>query len=191
MQTDADQVVLVDLHDNPLGNQEKLSAHRQGRLHRAFSVLLRNCHGQLLLQRRAPGKYHSGGLWSNTCCSHPRPGEDLLEAGRRRLGEEMGLDVALERAFSFIYRTEFADGLVEYEFDHVLIGQHDGDPDPDPAEAMDWRWESPAVVEQQLHDAPDRFTAWFAPVLCHWLAGSRGHLGRMPVGVIEAPLVGR
>jgi len=174
-----DQVVLVDHHDNPLGSLDKLSAHRQGRLHRAFSVMLRDHHGRFLLQRRALGKYHSGGLWSNTCCSHPRPGEALLAAGRRRLREEMGLDVALQCAFSFVYRTAFEDGLVEYEFDHVLSGHHDGEPRPDPAEAMDWRWESGEVIERQMNDDPGCFTAWFTPVLHHLLAGSRGHLGEM------------
>lgn len=175
--TDTDQVVLVNHRDQPLGELDKLAAHRQGRLHRAFSVILRNSQGELLLQRRAMAKYHSGGLWSNTCCSHPRPGEAVVAAGRRRLHEEMGLDTELDARFSLIYRAEFANGLVEHEYDHVLLGQLDDDPHPDPAEAMDWRWLNPARVQSWVDHRPWEFSVWFPLLLEHLLAEHRGYLG--------------
>ncbi len=135
-----ENVILVDSADNAPGTMEKMEAHRQGALHRAFSIFLFNSRGQLLLQQRAMEKYHSGGLWTNTCCGHPRPGEETLEAGKRRLIEETGIATELDALFSFVYRHEFANGLAEYEYDHVLIGFSDEAPQPDPEEIADYRY---------------------------------------------------
>lgn len=161
----AEHVVLVDEHDQPLGVAEKLDAHRSGALHRAFSVAVLNRRGELLLQRRALGKYHSAGLWSNTCCGHPRPGEDVEAAALRRLGEEMGLDCTLERRGAFTYRAVLDDTLIEHEYDHVLVGTTDDDPSPDPDEAMEWEWASVPALARRVALEPDRYTAWLPLVL--------------------------
>lgn len=174
-------VVVVDEADRVLGRARKLDAHRDGLLHRAFSIFLFNAAGELLLQRRAATKYHSGGLWTNTCCGHPRPGEPLVAAGTRRLTEEMGLRCALEPTFSFLYRTSFADGLMERELDHVLVGRTEGPPRPDPAEADAWRWARPEQVLREMRRKPDRFTYWFRlalPRLAGVAPGTR--LGWLP-----------
>ncbi len=154
-------VVLVDQNDREVGIAPKLLAHRQGDLHRAVSVFIVNGAGEMLLQRRAEGKYHSGGLWSNACCSHPRPGESPSSAASRRLLEEMGISCTLEHAFSFIYRAPLPDGLTEHELDHVFVGVCASDPVPDREEVEDWRWISMPALEQELADQPDRFTIWF------------------------------
>jgi isopentenyl-diphosphate delta-isomerase len=117
--------------------------------------------GRLLLQRRAAHKYHSGGVWTNTCCSHPRPGEPVAAAAARRLSEEMGFECALEPAFGFLYRAELGNGLVEHEYDHVFRGRFDGEPRPDPAEVAGWRWETPEAVRAELAARPQAFSAWF------------------------------
>lgn len=156
-----EQVILVDEQDRELGVVEKMQAHRDGALHRAFSVFVFDPAGRLLLQKRAAGKYHSGGLWSNTCCGHPRPGEATVDAARRRLREEMNFDCDLREAFDFIYRAELEGALVEYEFDHVLIGERAGDPPaPDPSEAEDWRWVSMGELRAGLRDDPARYSRW-------------------------------
>lgn len=161
----SERVVLVDEHDREVGTAEKIEAHRSGgRLHRAFSVFLFDGDGRLLLQRRAAGKYHFGGLWTNTCCSHPRPGELPVDAGRRRLGEEMGIDAILYSAGTFMYEAhDPASGLTERELDHVLVGRFDGSPDPNPDEVCDWRWISLEELESELRATPDAFTPWFQP----------------------------
>ena len=169
----SERVVLVDVHDKPVGTAGKLEAHRSGRLHRAFSVFLTDSRGRWLLQRRASRKYHSGGLWSNACCSHPRPGEGVQEAATRRLQEEMGVASDLSRLFSFVYRAELNDGLIEHELDHVLLGRCDQDPDPDPREVEAWRWISPHELGRELRDRPDRYTSWFR------IAVARPELRRM------------
>lgn len=156
-----DMVVTVDERDRATGRMEKLAAHRHGVLHRAFSVFVFDAGGRLLLQRRASGKYHSANLWSNTCCSHPRPGETVLAAARRRLLEEMGLDCPLRVVFGFVYRAALDSGLVEHEYDHVIVGRFDGAPAPDPSEVRDWRWESVEAIRSELARNPARFTAWF------------------------------
>ena len=156
-----EMVVLVDPQDRELGQMEKLAAHREGLLHRAFSVFIFNTKGELLMQQRAPTKYHSAGLWSNTCCGHPRPGEALADAGERRLVEEMGLSVKLRPVFNFTYTAKLEGGLVEKEIDHVLLGSVDIDPKPDPEEACDWRWVDRATLEIVLAERPGLFTAWF------------------------------
>ncbi len=160
-----EQVILVDEHDREIGTEAKLSAHAAGKLHRAFSVFVFDTDGNLLIQRRAATKYHSGGLWSNTCCSHPRPGESVHEAAQRRLREEMGLECPLQAALSFTYRSELGNGLSEHEYDHVFVGQFDGNPAPDPAEVADWRWTSLEEVRADSAAHPDRYTAWFGIAL--------------------------
>jgi isopentenyl-diphosphate delta-isomerase len=154
-------VILVDHNDREVGGAEKLQAHREGSLHRAFSVFVFNSRGELLLQQRARAKYHSGGLWTNTCCSHPRLGEGTEEAAHRRLVEEMGFDCELEEAFHFTYRVEFGDGLVEHEFDHVFLGRFDGAPTPDPQEVGDWKWADTEALEKDLGENPGRYAHWF------------------------------
>jgi isopentenyl-diphosphate delta-isomerase len=156
-----ERVILVDDDDFELGTADKLEAHRAGLLHRAFSVFVYDGGGRLLLQRRAAGKYHSGGLWSNTCCSHPRPGESTMAAALRRLREEMGFVCGLTTAFTFVYRTGVGGSLVEHEYDHVFVGQYDGDPEPDPAEVDAWRWATPAAVRTDIRRRPGRYTSWF------------------------------
>ena len=163
-----EKVVLVDENDRDLGHMEKIAAHREGMLHRAFSVFIFNSSGELLLQQRAKGKYHSPGLWSNTCCGHPRPGEATQQAAERRLKEEMGTTVQLHPALRFMYRADLDNGLVEHELDHVLVGKCDDDPDPDTSEAMDWRWVGRADLEKEMRAHPALFTAWFP--LCAWQA---------------------
>jgi isopentenyl-diphosphate delta-isomerase len=160
-----ERVILVDHNDRPIGTEEKLTVHKEGLLHRAFSAFIFNDHGELLLQKRARDKYHSAGLWSNTCCSHPRPGEPVLAAATRRLEEEMGIRTVLTPAFAFHYRTEFDDSLVENEFDHVLIGRYRGDPNPNPSEVAAWMWMDPARVAGDIAVRPDRYTVWFRLVL--------------------------
>jgi isopentenyl-diphosphate delta-isomerase len=158
-----EHVVLVDRHDRPLGVMEKLAAHREGRLHRALSVVLRSADGtKLLLQRRASCKYHSGGAWTNTCCSHPRPGEDPAEAAVRRLREEMGIEVdALEPLFTTIYRASVGTGLTEYEYVHVFGRVWDGAVNPDPAEVEDYAWFDAAKLRQDIASHPERYSVWF------------------------------
>lgn len=156
-----EEVILVDEADRPVGVMEKIEAHRRALLHRAFSVFIFNSRGDMLLQQRASDKYHSGGLWTNACCSHPRPGEDTLEAAVRRLFEELGFRTALEKAFSFTYRAEFGNGLTEHEFDHVFIGVDDQEPKPDRREVSDYRYQSMNDIEAALRDRPEEFTIWF------------------------------
>ena len=156
-----EQVVLVDTEDRPIGQMEKMEAHRKGLLHRAFSVFILNNNGELMLQQRAFEKYHSGGLWTNSCCSHPRPGENVLDAGTRRLQEEMGFKVPLEKAFDFIYKADLDNDLVEHELDHVLLGGFSGSPVLNPLEVASYRWISLPAVKAEMEEHPDRFTAWF------------------------------
>jgi len=156
-----DQLILVDEHDNPVGTCEKMEAHRQGLLHRAFSVFIFDAQGRMLLQQRALSKYHSGGLWTNACCSHPFPGEDNLTAAQRRLQEEMGFTTSLNKAFDFYYRAAFDNGLTEHEFDHVFVGQYEGSLVVNPQEVMDYCFLSLEEIQNQLETRPDRYTAWF------------------------------
>jgi isopentenyl-diphosphate delta-isomerase len=161
-------VILVDAYDTVLGFAPKLDAHERGQLHRAVSVVLFDVRGRLLLQRRAPGKYHSGGLWSNTCCGHPRPGETVMAAAHRRLSEELGIGgLGLERVSQFVYRAEVGGGLVEHELDHVLIGQWNGEVRPDPSEVSATRWVEPPILFAELRDLAGGFTAWMRTVVSH------------------------
>jgi len=160
-----DMVVLVDRNDYSLGFIKKLEAHRRGLLHRAFSafVFREGENGsELLLQQRHPSKYHSGGLWTNSCCGHPTPGENPVQAGKRRLVEEMGIRADLSSVGHFIYEAPFENGLTEHELDHMLVGWHKGeDILPHPEEVSDWRWADISRIRAELKTVPDQFTAWF------------------------------
>jgi len=155
------KVVLVDVFDAEVGVAGKLDAHKVGLLHRALSVFVINSKGEWLLQRRAKEKYHSGGLWSNTCCSHPFHGENITEAARRRLKEEMGLDCHLDEVFSFIYREPVGNNLVEHEFDHVLVGISDDQPNPDPSEVMDLKYVGFEELSEDIAAHPEKYSIWF------------------------------
>jgi isopentenyl-diphosphate delta-isomerase len=154
-------VILVDPHDRQIGVEEKMQAHREGKLHRAFSVFVFNNKGEMLLQKRALQKYHSGGLWTNACCSHPRPGEAIEQAAVRRLKEEMGFVCELKKAFHFIYKAELVGGLIEHEFDHVFIGHYNGKVRPDSDEVADYRWLNVQTIKHELEHFPERYTVWF------------------------------
>lgn len=158
---DSEDVILVDSTDRATGTMEKMEAHRKGALHRAFSVFVFNPEGKLLLQQRALDKYHSAGLWTNTCCSHPRPDEDTSKAAARRLKEEMGLETELRYKTSFLYRAEFDNGLTEHEFDHVYTGITPNEPVINRAEAADYKWLWPEDIKSAIAAAPDNFTPWF------------------------------
>lgn len=157
----SEQVILVDSSDREKGVMDKLRAHQDGVLHRALSVFIFNSKGEFLLQRRAMGKYHSSGLWTNTCCSHPRPGENTKEAAVRRLKEEMGIDAQLAKIFAFVYMAPVGNSLFEYEYDHVFFGNSDADPVPDPNEAMEWKWIAPDLLLADVDANPDQYTIWF------------------------------
>ena len=154
-------LILVDDNDNEIGREEKMEIHREGSLHRAFSILIFNSRGETLLQRRSICKYHSGGLWTNTCCGHPRAGEELLSSAHRRLMEEMGFDCELKSLFTFTYRTGLDNGLTEHELDHVLVGKYEGRVKPDPREAEDYKWMGLSEVYEEIHRNPGEFTVWF------------------------------
>ena len=155
-----EHVVLVNEMDEELGTMEKLEAHRRGELHRALSIFLFDDQGRVLLQKRADGKYHSAGLWTNTCCSHPRPDEMIVDAAHRRLMEEMRIATALEPQFSFIYRADVGEDMIEHELDHVFFGSWSGSPAPDPMEVADWKYVALEELEKELSVHPDHFTAW-------------------------------
>lgn len=156
-----ENVVLVDTNDNPLGLMEKIEAHRKGLLHRAFSVFIIDDASRLLLQKRSLTKYHSPGLWTNTCCSHPRHGEIVIDAANRRLAEEMGLSANLKHMFSFIYRADFDNGLIEHEFDHVFVGISNSDPIINPDEVCDWKWTDLEKIKKDIIENPQYYTEWF------------------------------
>lgn len=155
-----ERVVLVNRNDEAIGTMGKQEAHETGALHRAFSIFLFDDQGRLLLQRRADDKYHSAGLWTNTCCSHPRQHESLEQAANRRLKEEMGIDVPLEHRFSFIYRAVLDGGMQEHEFDHVFFGAFNGVPVPEPKEVAEWKFIAITELDAELKQHPDRFTFW-------------------------------
>ncbi len=166
-----EQVILVDKNDITTGAMEKMEAHQKAALHRAFSVFIFNSKGDMLLQQRAPDKYHSGGLWTNSCCSHPRPGEDTGRAASRRLREEMGFEAPLEKVFDFVYKANFENGLVEHEFDHVFVGRYDGSINPDSNEVHNYAYRPMKNIEVLLQTKPELFTAWFRiafPKVMEW-----------------------
>ena len=168
-------VVLVDKADNPVGVMDKMEAHEKGLLHRAFSVFLLNSSGEMLLQQRAVDKYHSGGLWTNACCSHPFPGEETLDAANRRLKEELGIATSLEEIFSFSYCVNFENGLTENEFDHVFIGTYEGDIPYNQSEVRDVCYKDINWISESLQKHPELYTSWFKiayPMLMKWKKNS-------------------
>lgn len=156
-----EQVILVDEHDNQIGLMPKMEAHEKAQLHRAFSVFVFNDKNELMLQQRAASKYHSPLLWTNTCCSHQRNGETSLEAGARRLQEEMGFVCGLEEVFSFIYKAPFENGLTEHELDHVMIGSYNESPIINKEEVENFKWMTLEAVKEDIAKSPDIYTAWF------------------------------
>jgi isopentenyl-diphosphate Delta-isomerase len=168
-------VILVDEQDIQVGTMEKMEVHQKAILHRAFSVFIFNDKGEMLLQKRAGKKYHSGGLWTNTCCSHPRPGEDTMESANKRLQEEMGFSTPLKKAFTFLYKAPFENGLTEHEYDHVFIGNFTGLINPDPDEVEDYCYQSFGELKQSMQTHPGHFTEWFKialPKLEAWLTAN-------------------
>ena len=156
-----EKVVLVDKDDNQIGLMPKMEAHQKGILHRAFSIFLLNSENQILLQKRSSNKYHSGGLWTNTCCSHPRDGENIINAGKRRLSEEMGINTDLIEAFKFTYKAKLENGLTEHEYDHVLIGKYNGNPILNEDEVEDYKWVSLEEVKKDIKKNEKDYTVWF------------------------------
>lgn len=156
-----EQVILVDELDRPMGVMEKMEAHKKALLHRAFSIFIYNADGEMLLQRRALSKYHSGGLWTNACCSHPRPGEDTLQAALRRLKEELGFDTPLKEVLHFTYKTAFDNGLTEHEYDHVFTGIYNGVILPNSKEVAEYRYLPISGIRALLAAEPEKFTSWF------------------------------
>ncbi|WP_417800792.1 isopentenyl-diphosphate Delta-isomerase [Tenacibaculum sp.] len=156
-----EQVILVDQQDNPIGLMEKIEAHEKALLHRAFSVFVFNNKNELMLQQRAAEKYHSPMLWTNTCCSHQRDGETNIEAGKRRLQEEMGFSCELEEVFSFIYKAPFDNGLTEHEYDHVMLGRFNDEPIVNPEEVASYKWMPLEEVKNDIESHPEKYTAWF------------------------------
>ena len=156
-----EEVILVDENDHEIGVMEKMEAHRKGTLHRAFSVFLFNGKNEYLLHQRTHDKYHSAGLWTNTCCSHPRPNEQLLDGAHRRLREEMGIECELKKMFQFTYHADVGNGLAEHEVDHVFYGFYDAVPRPNAEEVQDWKWMNEEELKAQLSHHPENFTTWF------------------------------
>ena len=156
-----EHVILVDTNDREIGTMEKMEAHKKGVLHRAFSILLFDQAGKMLIQKRAGGKYHSSGLWTNACCSHPLPGESLETATRRRLNQEMGIDLQPVFSHAFIYRAELDQNLIEHEFDHVFVGIFDGTPRVNQNEVSDWKYVDVQWLRRDIEQHPDAYTEWF------------------------------
>jgi isopentenyl-diphosphate delta-isomerase len=178
--TDNNIIILVDADDVAIGTADKLEAHRRGLKHRAISVLVRNSTGQFLLQRRHPEKYHSGGLWTNACCSHPLPGESVETTAQRRLVEEMGIVCPLEPLFVLQYHTPVPGGLIENEIVHVFGGMSDGEIEPDPTEVIEWKWIDYSDLLSDMRARPDAYTAWFrqyidkqGQLIAAWLTAKR------------------
>jgi isopentenyl-diphosphate delta-isomerase len=156
-----ENVILVNQFDEQIGTMPKMEAHRKAVLHRAFSVFIMNSKGETMLQQRAAEKYHSPMLWTNTCCSHQRVGETNIEAGKRRLQEEMGFDTELKELFNFIYKAPFDNGLTEHELDHVMMGHYEEDPKINTEEVASWKWMRPEAIKNDISQAPENYTAWF------------------------------
>lgn len=156
-----EMVVLVNENDEKVGLMPKMEAHEKGVLHRAFSVFVLNGKNEVMLQQRALGKYHSPGLWTNTCCSHQRDGESTIEAGKRRLMEEMGFSCPLKETTSFIYKAPFDNGLTEHELDHILVGNYEGNVQINPDEVASWKWMPLEEVKLDIEKNPNLYTAWF------------------------------
>lgn len=162
-----DKVILVDKNNRKIGEMEKLEAHQKGLLHRAFSIFVFNDKNELLIQQRNPTKYHSGGLWTNTVCSHPSPGESYTKATSRRLQEEMGFDCPLIKLGCFVYKAEFDNGLTENEYDCIFAGRYNGEIDPNRDEVSDYKWISLKQIEGDILDNPRKYTFWFKRIFSH------------------------
>ncbi len=161
-----EEIILVDEKDNPIGFEEKLKAHQNGKLHRAFSIFIFNSKGEMLIQLRSVKKYHFGGLWTNTCCSHGVKGEGLEESIHRELQEEFGFDTELKEQFSFLYHAaDEKSGLVEHELDHVFVGFYDGEVKPNPEEVDDFKWVKIEDLKKGIKENPDKYTPWFRIIL--------------------------
>ncbi|MFB9055327.1 isopentenyl-diphosphate Delta-isomerase [Mariniflexile ostreae] len=156
-----EKVILVNEKNEQIGLMPKMEAHEKAVLHRAFSVFIFNDKNELMIQQRALSKYHTPGLWANTCCSHQREGESNIDAGKRRLQEEMGFVVDLKESISFIYKAPFDNGLTEHEFDHILLGKYNGEPIINPDEVASWKWMSLDAIRKDIEAHPERYTAWF------------------------------
>lgn len=156
-----EQIILVDQNDAQIGAMGKLATHEKGLLHRGFSIVVKNDKGEIMLQKRARGKYHSGGLWTNTCCGHPKDGEDLEIAVHRRLKEEMGFDCELKEILTFIYEVNLDKGLKENEFLHVFLGKYNNVPALNSEEADDWKWIAMDDLKIDIAQNPDKYTYWF------------------------------
>lgn len=162
-----EEVILVNSKDEEIGTMEKLKAHQTGALHRAFSILIFNSKGEMMLQQRADHKYHSGGLWTNACCSHPKPGESVQNAARRRLMEEMGIDLEPRFIYKFIYKSELENNLIEHECDHVFIGEYDDVPILNGDEASGWKFASVSDIKKDIEKNPEHYTVWFRMILAN------------------------
>jgi len=156
-----EKVILVNENDEQIGLMEKIEAHEKALLHRAFSVFVYNDKNEVMIQQRALSKYHSPGLWTNTCCSHQKEGETNVEAGKRRLMEEMGFHTNLKEVTSFIYKAPFDNGLSEHEYDYILVGHYNDEPKINPEEVADWKWMSLEAIKKDMANCPEKYTAWF------------------------------
>lgn len=156
-----EEVILVDQFDKQIGTMEKMQAHKEGVLHRAFSIFVFNSNNELLLHKRASNKYHSAGLWTNTCCSHPRPNERIVDAAKRRIKEEMGFECEVKPLYEFIYYQPLENGLSEHELDHVLIGKYNDAPEVNKDEVDEWKYETIENIDKELKEKPEAYTAWF------------------------------
>ena len=171
-----EKVILVDKLDNPIGEMEKQEAHVKGLLHRAFSIFIFNDKEEILLHQRAHHKYHSGGLWTNTCCSHPRPGEHTHDAANRRLVEEMGMVCTLKEQFSFIYKAKLDNDLFEHELDHVFIGHSNDTPHLNTDEAVAFKWISLMELKKDIQNSPEKYTVWFKIMISEYYSQIEAHL---------------
>ncbi len=170
-----EQVILVNEQDEPVGTMGKQEAHEKALLHRAFSVFILNDKNEIMLQQRAAEKYHSPLLWANTCCSHQRVGETNIQAGKRRLNEEMGFEVALKEVFHFIYKAPFDNGLTEHEFDHVMVGYYNEDPIINPEEVEAWKWMEIEAIKKDMEVNPQMYTAWFKIIFAEFYPHIEAH----------------
>ncbi|MGG5576992.1 isopentenyl-diphosphate Delta-isomerase [Myroides sp. C15-4] len=170
-----EQVILVNEQDEPVGTMGKQEAHEKALLHRAFSVFILNDKNEIMLQQRAAEKYHSPLLWANTCCSHQRVGETNIQAGKRRLNEEMGFEVALKEVFHFIYKAPFDNGLTEHEFDHVMVGYYNEDPNINPEEVEAWKWMEIEAIKKDMEVNPQMYTAWFKIIFAEFYPHIEAH----------------
>ncbi len=171
-----EKVILVDEHDKQIGLLEKIQAHKEGRLHRAFSVIIFNQNGDMLIHQRAKDKYHCGGLWTNACCSHPRDGELTEDAAHRRLNEEMGFDTELSYIDSFIYKADFDNGLIEHEYDHLYAGFYEGEILPNEDEVANWKYVNLVQLKQDIQRNPSQYTIWFRDIIQNHLKTILNHL---------------